>query len=274
MASRGGSSDIDEAIQQTLRLIAGGNRPSRMMRRLLLDALVNENRSDRPRDPAALVSDAARSATQWIGASYEERARALVDLLLFTDAIGPKPTLSLPEKIVAVHESLLKAKLPHAFGGAIAIAYYGEPRMTKDIDINVFIPNEHWEEISEGLKPLEIDTEPGDQGLRDQEDLRLAWEENSLHLFFSCDPLHEQMEHRVRVVPFVEGTLPLVAPEHLVIRKAFLDRPKDWLDIEQILVATDPLDLGEIEIWLERMIGSDDPRMKRLREVKAALSLD
>jgi hypothetical protein len=265
---------VDKAAREALQRLAKGERLDPMLRRLLLDALMDEDPCDRPHEPDALVSDAARSAVQWIAASPEERAEALVDLLLFTDAIGPKPALSLPDKIAAAHESFLKADLSHAFGGAIAVAYYGEPRMTKDIDINVFIPGENWQTISEALEPLGIDIELGDRGLRDQEELRLEWEENSLHFFFSCDPLHEEMERRVRTVPFAEGTLPLVAPEHLVVRKAMLDRTKDWLDIEQILVATDPLDLREIEDWLVRMVSASDSRMKKLDEVKAALSLD
>jgi len=56
---------------------------------LLLDALVNENRSDRPHDPDALVSGAARSATQWIGAGFEERERVIRDLLELADALPP-----------------------------------------------------------------------------------------------------------------------------------------------------------------------------------------
>lgn len=81
------------------------------------------------------------------------------------------------------------------------------------------------------------------------------------------------MREQVRYVPFNGDTIPIVAPEHLVIRKARLDRTKDWIDIEQILVATNPLDLREIEDWLERMVGADDPRMERLKKVKAGLSL-
>jgi hypothetical protein len=46
--------------------------------------------------------------------------------------------------------------------------------------------------------------------------------------------------------PFGGSMIPLVAPEHLIVRKAMLDRAKDWLDIEAILIATDPLDLEEI----------------------------
>jgi len=43
---------------------------------------------------------------------------------------------SLPEKVVAIDSAL--TGLPHAFGGALALAYYAEPRATVDIDVNVF----------------------------------------------------------------------------------------------------------------------------------------
>jgi hypothetical protein len=75
----------------------------------------------------------------------------------------------------------------------------------------------------------------------------------------------------IREVPFAGGSIPIVAPEHLVIRKAMLNRTKDWADIEQILIATDPLDLEEIIEWLERMVGEDNPQIKRLAAVKAEL---
>ena len=62
-----------------------------------------------------------------------------------------------------------------------------------------------------------------------------------------------------RRVPFAETTVPILAPEHLAVCKAMFDRTKDWLDIEQMLVATDGLDLAAIEGWLERMVGPRQP---------------
>jgi hypothetical protein len=121
---------------------------------------------------------------------------------------------------------LLSAKIPHALGGAIAVAYYGEPRMTKDIDINVFIPIDHRGKLNKALEPLGLDIELENQELRSQEEQKVEWEENSLHLFFSSDPLHGEMERGIRTVPFAGDTIPLVAPEHLLIRKAILDRPR------------------------------------------------
>ncbi|HEY7952208.1 MAG TPA: hypothetical protein VID70_04420 [Solirubrobacteraceae bacterium] len=45
---------------------------------------------------------------------------------------------SLPDKVLAIHRALAQAKVAHAFGGALALAYYAEPRGTIDIDLNVF----------------------------------------------------------------------------------------------------------------------------------------
>jgi hypothetical protein len=78
---------VDEAAREALRLMAKGNQLDPMLKALLLDALEREDRSDRPTAHDALVSDAARSATEWIGVSPRERGEVLRDLLEFADAV-------------------------------------------------------------------------------------------------------------------------------------------------------------------------------------------
>lgn len=186
----------------------------------------------------------------------------------------PEKSPSLPDKVTAIHDALDKAKVPHAIGGALALAYYAEPRATIDVDINVFVPTDRWPEICEALAPLGVDVEVDVDNLNRDGQVRIWWDRNPVDLFFSYDPFHDEMRRSARKVPFNDGTIPILSPEHLAVCKAMFDRPKDWIDIEQILVATDPLDVGEVEDWLERMVGSDNPRMKKLAEVKAELSLD
>jgi len=180
---------------------------------------------------------------------------------------------SLPDKVTAIHHALEGAKVPHAIGGALALAYYAEPRATIDVDINVFVSTERWPEICEALAPLGINVEVEVEDLNRDGQVRLWWDRNPVDLFFSYDPFHDAMRRSARRVPFNDETIPILSPEHLTVCKAMFDRPKDWLDIEQILVATDPLDIEEIEDWLERMVGRDNPRMEKLGEVKAGLSL-
>jgi len=48
----------------------------------------------------------------------------------------------LAQQLLTIHAALMAAGIPHAFGGAIALAYCtGEPRATIDLDINVFVPH-------------------------------------------------------------------------------------------------------------------------------------
>src|SRR5206468_5178609 len=54
---------------------------------------------------------------------------------------APRGRMTLPERVVALHRALAKPRIPHALGGAIALAYWTQdPRGTSDIDLNVFIP--------------------------------------------------------------------------------------------------------------------------------------
>jgi hypothetical protein len=177
---------------------------------------------------------------------------------------------SLPEKVIAVHDALRHAKIPHAIGGALALAYYAEPRATIDIDLNLFVPTDRRNEVAEALVPLGVDAGAleSDALLRDGQ-CRLWWGENPVDLFFAYDPIHEEMRERSRRLPFADQTLPFLSPEHLAVCKAMFDRPKDWLDIDQMLIANDDLDVADVDRWLERMVGPDDGRLRRLRELTA-----
>ena len=174
---------------------------------------------------------------------------------------------SLPEKIVAVHERLGGARVPHAFGGALALAYYAEPRATVDIDVNVFVPTERFPELLEALAPLGVADDVDRVALERDGQCRLRWGRTPLDLFFAYDEIHEAMRREARQVPFGDEKLPVLSPEHLIVCKAMFDRPKDWLDIEQIFVCADYLRLDEIRGWLVRMVGESDPRTHRIDDL-------
>ena len=60
--------------------------------------------------------------------------------------------LTLAQRVLALESSL--SDLPHAFGGALALAYYAEPRATIDIDLNVFVPTDRFAEVAGPLVRL------------------------------------------------------------------------------------------------------------------------
>lgn len=57
----------------------------------------------------------------------------------------PSPEGYFPAEVLDINARLTKSYFPHAFGGAVALAFYSgdeQRRITQDIDVNVYIPNE------------------------------------------------------------------------------------------------------------------------------------
>jgi hypothetical protein len=176
--------------------------------------------------------------------------------------------LALPEKVAAIHNCLMKARIAHAFGGALALASYGEPRATIDVDVNIFLEASRHEEVLAALSNLGVTGDiPTDQVERDGQ-CRLAWGPNPVDLFYAYHELHAAMQKAARRAEFGGEPVPILAPEHLLTCKVIFNRPKDWLDIEQILVGALDTDRSEVAGWLDQIIGADDPRAQRF----AALS--
>jgi hypothetical protein len=174
---------------------------------------------------------------------------------------------SLPEKIVAIDAALAAAAIAHAFGGALALAYYAEPRATDDVDVNVFLAPADLARVTDTLAPLGVEADVELALVERDGQCRLSWGRTPLDLFFAYDIVHEAMERDARRVPFGDVRLPILAPEHLLVCKVVFDRPKDWLDIEQVLVCVEELDLQEIGGWLTRIIGEHDPRRLRFEQL-------
>ncbi len=170
---------------------------------------------------------------------------------------------SLPEKVVAIHEQLARMKVAHAFGGALALAYYAEPRATIDVDLNLFVAPSSYSDIERGLAKIGVGDSVEAETVERDGQCRLRWGSTPIDLFFAYDALHDAMRRAVRSQPFGEIRIPVLAPEHLLACKAIFNRPKDWLDIEQMLVCVEELDTYEVRAWLDRIVGADDPRRER-----------
>ena len=178
---------------------------------------------------------------------------------------------SLPEKVIAVDDRLTEAKLPHAFGGALALAYYAEPRVTVDIDLNLFVrPSAHRGVLS-ALAPLGVADDVDPTQVERDGQCQVHWGRTPIDLFFAYDDFHEAMRRAARQVPFGDRKLRVLSPEHLLVCKAAFDRSKDWIDIEQMLVTVDELDFEEISHWLARFVGDDDARKRRVDELISEL---
>lgn len=176
---------------------------------------------------------------------------------------GAEPSLS--EKVSALAHAFGAADVPFAFGGALALAYYAEPRTTVDVDVNVFVPPEAVDRVAEVLGSLGIPATAAERrAVRRNGQVRLHWGIAPVDLFFAYDELHHHAAQRVRRVPFGDETIVVLAPEDLLVFKVVFNRRKDWIDIEQMLLLTaGTLDLDDVRRWIVAIVGSDDDRCHR-----------
>lgn len=177
--------------------------------------------------------------------------------------------LPLADKVLALHQALDTGKIPHAFGGAIALGYYAEPRVTVDIDVNLFVPVSAASEVASSLAPLGVPWDAATDTLERDGQCRLRWGRNPIDLFFEYDEVHRAFAQGSRTVPFQTATIPVLAPEHLMVCKVVFDRAKDWLDLEQMVTYLEYVDPDEVRRWLGHIVGTDDPRYLRAEELLA-----
>ncbi len=177
----------------------------------------------------------------------------------------------LASRIVAVHEMLDSMRVPHQFGGAIALAWYRSPRATTDIDLNVTVTPEHAEPVLGALAHLGVTVSRSDRAAIERDgQVRLDWDGSYLDLFFATLDLHQEMAGRSRRVSFGPVRIPILSPEDLIVCKAVFDRPKDWVDVEEMVSWGTEIDAGAVLRGVDDMLGKDSTQHARLAELLGA----
>jgi len=173
----------------------------------------------------------------------------------------------LGDRLLAVHDALDRARLSHAFGGAIALAYCTlEPRGTRDIDVNVFVAPDEADVVTAALPP-EIVAGAGElELLRRDGQARLWWNDTPVDVFLDVHDFHQQVAAELREVPFEGRSIPVLSCDALAVFKAFFNRTKDWADIEAMLEAA-ALDGDRVLGTLVRLLGPGDPAIGRVRSL-------
>lgn len=173
--------------------------------------------------------------------------------------------MTLAEKLLAIHAGLERGGFEHAFGGAIALAYWTrDPRGTSDIDVNIFVPSQA---AGEALAALPTGIASGERDLEAIQrtgQVRVWWGETPVDLFFNYEPLHDKASKNRRMVPFAGERIPILGPVELAVFKVVFDRTRDWADIEAMLAA-ETLDIDAVRSHLVELLGDDD-RTGRLDE--------
>jgi hypothetical protein len=174
----------------------------------------------------------------------------------------------LADRLIAIHDALSQARLPHAFGGAIALAYCTEePRGTRDLDVNVFVRPDLAKDVFTAL-PDGVAWSAAELARAEADgQIRLWWQDTPVDVFLNVHRFHDEVAKGVREVPFSGRVVPVLGCTALAVFKALLSRTKDWADIEE-MVAMGGMSLDDALGWLVQIVGSDDPAVTRMRALE------
>jgi len=158
--------------------------------------------------------------------------------------------------------------------GGQAVLLYGEPRLTRDIDITLGVIPSRLPELLEAIEKIGLEILVEDSHRFVQE----TWVLPAYHaasgfrvdFIFSWTEYEHIAIERGRKVLLENYPVNYAAPEDLIIHKIFSGRPRDMEDVRSVLL-NQKLDVEEIKKWLiefERLTGENYPErlLKILKE--------
>jgi predicted nucleotidyltransferase len=160
------------------------------------------------------------------------------------------------EKLIKKVAAALKAKnIPYMIIGGQAVLLYGEPRLTRDIDITLGVGTEYLSQIIEISKKLDLHPLPDNTAKFVKETWVLPCEDKKTKLrvdfIFSFTPYEKQAIERARSVKIENQNVAFASPEDVIIHKVFAGRPRDIEDIASILRKNPKVNSAYIQKWLK-----------------------
>ena len=140
--------------------------------------------------------------------------------------------------------------------GGQAVLLYGEPRLTRDIDITLGIGTEELDRVKRIIKAVGLRTlvENEQEFVHKTMVLPAAEEESGIRVdfIFSYSPYEKQAIERARNVKLGRTSVKFASLEDVVIHKVIAGRPRDIEDIKSILFKNPEYDSDYIEQWLKK----------------------
>ncbi len=186
--------------------------------------------------------------------------------------MGELPTAAEVARTIA--DGLDRHGLPYAIGGALALGFYAVPRATVDVDVNIFVAV--GDELSRALAALRdvgfvADEDDATMRARAAEEGQFRGNIDGLRVdvFVPSIPYYEEIAAHRRQVQLLGSPIWVLSAEDLVVLKMLFFRRKDLADVEAVLRdQASGFDRGYVKRKLEKLVGSDDPRLNALADIE------
>ncbi len=162
--------------------------------------------------------------------------------------------MGLKELLKGIASELEKEGIDYMIIGGQAVLIYGEPRLTRDIDVVIGKGIEGFEKILEVISNLRLNILPENplEFVKKTMVLPCFSKENGLRVdfIFSFSPYEREALKRVNVLKIDDVYVRYASVEDIIIHKMIAGRERDFEDIKSILVKNRSVDEKYIKKWL------------------------
>ena len=168
------------------------------------------------------------------------------------------------EILSRIGKSLKKNSLPYMIIGGQAVLLYGEPRLTRDIDIILGINPDRLDEILVLVQELALRPLPDniEDFVRQTMVLPTLDETTGIRVdfIFSLTPYEACAIERSNKITILGEEVSFASPEDVIIHKVFAGRSRDMEDVISIILKNPNIDKEYIRDWLMKFDDSSDER--------------
>lgn len=180
------------------------------------------------------------------------------------------------DKILArLAATLSESNLPYMIIGGQAVLLYGEPRLTKDIDITLGVDVDHLDILLQAIQKIPLRVLPEDVTAFVKQTMVLPAIDDSTQIrvdfIFSFTNYESQAIRRAIPIKILGQDVSFASGEDLIIHKIFSGRPRDMEDVRIILLKNKDLDILYIESWLMEFDAAADTGDKNFLSVFRSL---
>ncbi len=159
------------------------------------------------------------------------------------------------ERLLAkLANAFANAHIPYMVIGGQAVLLYGEPRLTKDIDITLGVGLDQYSTITKVIESIPLHSLITDKQFT-QDTMVLPCHEIAtgirVDLIFSFSPYEQEALKRINCVYIGETDVCFASLEDLIIHKIIAGRPRDLEDIQTMLLKNPHWDQLYVQHWLQ-----------------------
>jgi hypothetical protein len=168
---------------------------------------------------------------------------------------------------------LCEREWPHCFIGGIAVLRWGEARFTADADVTLFTGFSGEPPFLDALLSVFSPRLPDAKAFAIENRVLLLQHKNGTQfdIVLAALPFESRTVERASSFELLPArAISTCSAEDLIVHKVFAGRPKDWMDVEGIIVRNRALDWALIETELSPLleIRDDSTSMLQLNRLK------